>query len=259
MTLIAMAVYSTSENEKDDCLEQTLQSLKQSVDFGRHRLMLSVNSLTSATEDIINEYEGVINKVIYNSTNIGTAEAINKAWAHRAAGENAVKMDDDVVIVNNTTWVDEMDEAIKRAPGIGVIGLKRKDLIQNPWHPDPHYKSEMVMLSHKLGERWIVVERTADIIGTCTMYSSALLDKIGYLKQLGLYGYDDNISCHRAHLAGFYNCFLNHIEIEHVDKGGNDYAEWKHSHSGEFTPLFVDYVHGLISGKNSIYYNPFVK
>jgi len=261
MALIAMAVYSTDENKKDDCLSRTMQSLYDTVDFKKHRLILSVNAFTSRTMNgiIRDHYErGIIEKVIYNDTNIGTAEAINKVWQHRKPGEHVIKMDDDVVI-HQPGWVDLMEEAISRDPKIGIIGLKRKDLIQTTWHPDPQYKSELKMLPHKPGEKWITVEKTADIMGTCTMYNNALLDKIGYLKQLGLYGYDDNIACHRSHLAGFYNCFLNHIEIDHIDPGDTPYQAWKHKHSGESTEAYIKYIHAMVAGTESIYYNPFEK
>ena len=80
MSIIAMAVYSTPENQKDQYLDKTLQSLMDSVDFTKHRLMLSVNAYTPITQLIFKKYKDIITEVIYNDTNIGTAEAINKIW-----------------------------------------------------------------------------------------------------------------------------------------------------------------------------------
>ena len=198
----------------------------------------------------------IISKVIYNDENIGTAEAINKIWRLREPGEAAIKMDDDVVIYKDG-WVDLMEEAIGKDSKIGIIGLKRRDLIQTTWHDDPHFRSELVMLPHIPGDRWTYVERTGDIMGTCAMYSPALLDKIGYLKQIKKYGYDDNIACHRSHLAGFYNCFLIGVDIEHVDTGGTPYQTWKQRHSEECTAEYIRFIHAMIDGKEPIYYNPF--
>jgi len=51
-----MAVYSTVENKKDECLAKTLESLRGSVDFTKHRLMLSVNAYTFETEMLFIKY-----------------------------------------------------------------------------------------------------------------------------------------------------------------------------------------------------------
>lgn len=258
MALIGMAVYSTEENKKDDCLQKTLSSLQATVDFTRHRLMVSVNAFTDQTLRIITAFanKGVISGIIQNGENLGTAEAINKIWKNRLPGEHAIKMDDDVVIHENG-WVDLMEESIRRDPKIGIIGLKRKDLIQTPWHPDENFRSKLKLLPHSAGERWITVEESSDIMGTCTMYNSFLLDKIGYLFQIEKYGYDDNIACHRSHIAGHYNCFLNHIDIDHIDPGDTPYQDWKHKHSGECTQRYISLIHDMVSGVKPIYYNPF--
>jgi GT2 family glycosyltransferase len=257
MSLIGMACYSTHENQKDKCLAQTLASLNDTVDFSKHRLMLSVNAATEETHHIMRMYNHIIEKIFINESNLGTAEGINLIWREREPDEHAIKMDDDIVI-HQSGWIDLMEEAIARDSKIGIIGLKRRDLVQTTWHPDPHYRSQLVMLPHEPGQKWIHVERTDDIIGSCTMYNSELLKHIGYLRQIRQYGYDDNIACHRSHLAGFYNCFLNGIDIEHVDEGATDYQTWKHKHSAECTAPFIQLIKDFISGKESIYYNPFV-
>ena len=262
MALIAMAVYSSKENKKDECLERTLGSLSKTVDFSKHQLVLSINGRTEETDNIISYYQtdtisrGIISEVIYNDSNLGTAEAVNKVIRLRKQNQHVIKMDDDVVI-HQDGWVDEMEEAIRRDNKIGIIGLKRRDLIQTTWHPDPHFRSVLKMLPHEPGQKWLHVEETGDVMGTCTMYNPALLDKIGYLRQIKKYGYDDNIACHRSHLAGFYNCFLTGIDIEHIDNGGTPYQDWKQKHSGECTQDFIKLVHDMIAGKESIYYNPF--
>jgi len=256
MALIGMAVYSTEENKKDECLERTLESLYRTVDFTKHRLMLSVNAATEKTRDIIVDFGGMIEKVFHNGENLGTAEAINKVIHERRPGENVVKIDDDVLI-HQSEWVDLMDEAIQRDNKLGICGLKRKDLIQCPTHPDPTYRSEFILLPHNPGEKWIIIERTEDIIGTATMFNSLLLDKVGYSRQPGCYGFEDNLLCHRSHLAGFYNCFLPHIEIDHIDPGGGEYEAFKKRTSGEKFAEYHKLVHDMIAGRESIYYNPF--
>jgi len=258
MALIAMAVYSTDSNRKDEYLLKTLASIAATVDFKRHRLMLSINGGTPQTQNIVHAWlnKGPVSEIIWNADNLGTAGAINKIIAKRDAGEHVIKIDDDVVI-HNPGWADQMEEAISIDPLIGIIGLKRKDLIQSPWHPDPQYRSELVLLPHAPGHRWITIERTPDIIGTCTMFNSLLLDKIGYSRQPGKYGFEDNLMCHRSHLAGFYNCFLNHIDIDHIDEGAEEYSEWKAKHSSKLFPEYHRLVHAMIKGEEPIYYNPY--
>jgi GT2 family glycosyltransferase len=249
MALIAMSVYCTDENKKDDCLELALYSIEKTLDFSKHHIMFSVNGWTSRTLKLLRGYE-----VIINDTNIGTAKAINKVWAKREPGENVIKMDDDVVI-HSEGWVDEMEEAIRRDPLIGQVGLKRKDCWENPKHTNTDYKSELIMLPHVLGERWQIVERVKHVIGTCVMHSSALIDKVGYLYQPGLYAYDDVIMSHRSEIAGFYNCFIPHINIDHIDEGATPYQSWKEKYAGEHTQEVINLVHEMWNGTKPIYYD----
>lgn len=256
MALIGMAVYSTEENKKDECLEKTLSSLFHTVDFTKHRLQLSVNARTKRTGEIIEKYESIIDLCYINPTNLGTAEAINKIWKQRRKGEHCIKMDDDVFI-HQAGWVDLMEEAIQREPKIGIIGLKRKDCCESPWHPDPQYKSELLMVNQVAGQKWIVVERVHHVMGTCQIYSSALLDKIGYLYQPNLYGFDDVLASYRSEVSGFTNVHLPQIEIDHIDEGNTPYQGWKERHAGEQFPVVNQLVNDYISGVKSVYYNPF--
>lgn len=227
-----MAVYCTAENKKDALLRKTLESLSKTVNFINHDFMISVNAMTKETEQTLFEYDEMIDNIIVNDCNIGTAKAINKIWKLRAPGQHCVKMDDDVII-NHVNWADEMEEAIKRQKQIGIIGLKRKDLIECTTHPDQNYRSVLYQLPHNPGERWIVVEIARGIMGTCQMVNSDLIDRIGYLWQPTLYGFDDSMYSCRSHQAGFINCFLPHINIDHIDPGGTGYQSWKERHAGE--------------------------
>ena len=251
-----MVVYVTEDNNKADAFAQAINSLLLSVDWRKHKIILSINGCTEQAQHQIDIYHHIFHKIIYNEGNIGTAAALNKIIALRQPGEHVIKKDDDIYVYD-AGWVEQMEEAIARDPQIGIIGLKRKDLIQSPYHPDPNYRSDFVSLPHEPGQRWITVERTNDVIGSCTMFNSALLDKIGYSRQPGKYGFEDSLMCHRSHLAGFYNCFLPHIEIDHEDPGGTDYQTWKEKHSGEMFGEYHKLVHAMIQGIEPIYYNPY--
>ena len=257
MALIAMAVYSTPENGKDEYLEKTLESLSRTVDFTKHRLILSVNASTAKTATILEKYQDIL-KVIFNFKNLGTAEAINLGWKTQLPGENLIKMDDDVVI-HSEGWVDRMEEAIARDPSIGQCGLKRRDCWESVTHKDEFYRSKLIQLPHAPGEKWIVVEEVHHVMGTCVMHSAALLNKVGYLYQPKLYGFDDSFMSFRSRLAGFKNVFLTSVDIEHIDRGDNGFQKWKEHHAGTCWEEYHTTLRDYQSGKKSIYYNPFQK
>lgn len=260
-----MAVYDTVENKRTELTRRTIECLLKTVDFSKHTLIISDNGSCEDTQELYRELWTKYGTtppfstkllLIFNNENLGTAGAINKAWKQRHAGENCIKMDNDVVIHHNG-WVDEMEAAIARDPSIGQVGLKRKDCWENPSHADPFYISELKMLPHKAGEAWIIVEEVNHVMGTCVMHSSALLDKVGYLYQPKLYGFDDSFMSLRSKLAGFKNIFLPHINIDHIDTEPTEYQKWKEAHANscwvEYHKMHKEYR----EGKTSIYYNPF--
>lgn len=255
MALIAMAVYDTEENKRTGLTAETLDCLMRTVDFNKHTLIVIDNNSCRETKRLLFEQveDCHKNKVITLPENIGTARAINHAWKLRHPGEHCIKMDNDIVI-NSPGWVDELEEAIRRDPAIGQVGLKRKDCWETPWHEHPDWRSELHMLPHIPGEPWLIVEKVKHVIGSCVMHNAALLDKVGYLYQPSLYGYDDVIMSHRTHLAGFYSCFLPHINIDHIDPGDTPYQSWKERHSGEQTQGVIDLVHEMYNGTKPIYY-----
>lgn len=251
-----MAVHDTEENGRSEFTRMTLDSLMITVDWNKNRLIVINNNSYGITKELISD------RVRYNNSgnlitlpeNIGTARAINIGIKQRKPGEHVIKIDNDVVI-DREGWVEQLEEAVAREPKIGQIGLKRKDCWETTWHENPGNRSELIMLPHEPGQRWILVERVKHVIGTCVLHSSALLDKVGYLYQPGLYGYDDTLMSARANVAGFMTCFLSHIEIDHIDPGGTEYIDWKHrealAHQAGVHQLMQDY----ISGAKSIYYD----
>lgn len=263
MALIAMAIFDTPENGRDWMTEATFQSLADTVDFSRHRLICVVNAATERTISAIADMGGRLDsdrfEVIYWATNLGTARAVNRAWLLREPGENCIKMDNDVVInypLSNHDWVDIMEDAIRRDPQIGIIGLKRKDCIEDPEHENEFYRSVIKRLPHQPGERYIIVEQVNHVMGTCQMYSSALLDKIGYLYQPGLYGWDDVLAAVRCKVAGLYSCFLPCIDIDHIDPGTTDYQPWKEQVAWADNPERIWLEAGYKSGTIPIWYGP---
>jgi GT2 family glycosyltransferase len=248
MALIAMAVHDTEENKRSKYTKHTLESLYNTVDFKYHRLIIVDNNSCVETKNIISEFLTYTNTnidVIENTENVGTAKAINQAWAVRQPGETLIKMDNDCVI-NHFEWVEDMEIAMLKG-GYGIMGLKRKDLLQSPTAEDI-WKTTLKMIPHEKGEPWYVVEESEDIMGTCTMFHPTLTDKMGGLMQSGLYGFDDTLACIRAKLLGYKLAFLPHIDIDHIDEGGDAYTEWKRKYAGDRMKEFYEIKQGLING-----------
>jgi GT2 family glycosyltransferase len=248
MALIAMAVHDTEENGRSKYTKSTLDSLYNTVDFETHRLIIVDNNSCIETKNIISEFLTYTNRnvdVITNTENVGTAKAINQAWAMRQPGETLVKMDNDCVI-NHFGWIEDMEIAMLKG-GYGIMGLKRKDLLQSPT-ADDIWKTTLKMIPHEKGEPWYIVEESEDIMGTCTMFHPTLTDKMGGLMQSGLYGFDDTLACIRAKLLGYKLAFLPHIDIDHIDEGGDAYTEWKRKYAGDRMKEFYEIKQGLING-----------
>ena len=243
MALIAMAVYDTVVNERSKYTWRTLESLMD-TSGSNNRIIVIDNNSCDKTKEILKDYKKYIT-IITNTENVGTAKAINQAWAYRKPNEVVIKMDNDVVI-NNYGWVEEMELAMKLG-NYGIMGLKRKDLMQSPTSQSI-WKTELKMLPHEKGDNWVVVEESEDIMGTCTMFHPSLTDKMGGLMQAGVYGFDDTLACIRAKLLGDKLAFLPHIDIDHIDKGGDAYTEWKRKYAGEKMEEFYKIKEGLING-----------
>jgi len=257
MALITMAVYDTESNERTDCTRRTLASLLETVEFSNHRMHIVNNASHEESRDLIQRFaENVGNDrviVTHLDENVGCAKGVNIGLSTRHENEHCIKMDNDVVI-HQAGWADQLEEAVNRDPGIGILGLKRKDLMEHPTHEDSQFKSELVMLPKEPWQTWIVVERVKHVVGTCQLFNHRLLDRIGYLNSPGPYGYDDSLVCVRCEVAGFSCCFMPHIEIDHLDEGSEQYSRWKWHYvvtcDGEFNRL----VDGYRDGSIDIYY-----
>jgi glycosyltransferase involved in cell wall biosynthesis len=264
MALIAMAVYDTEENGRSEYTERTLLGLTyiNNIDWNKHRLFIVNNNSCKKTYDFLMKWKEESDyfaniTIIHLPENIGTAKAINTAWKHRKPGEHLVKMDNDVLVFNYK-WVDVMEEVLnigdRLTPQIGILGLKRKDLIESPYRTDG-YQSQLMQIPHNTGERWHTVEIVNHCMGTCQMYHHKLIDKIGGLEQLGgIYGLDDTIASAKSQIAGFCNAFLNHIEIDHIDTGENtEYLKFK----ADYVSTKFDELHQLIddykTGKRDLF------
>lgn len=266
-TTICMAVYSTKDNGRMEYTKFTLEMLLRTVDFNKHSLIVSDNG---SCKEMIKWYENEFTEMVknssrlplkilflYNKRNLGTAGAINKAIRYArdkyGKGQYIVKADDDIDIIK-IGWVDEMEEYMRRDPAIGILGLKRFDLLQSPDNKD--WPSKLYMLPRNHGDSWLIGEQADDIIGTCTMLNPKLLDKVGYYEQPGIYGYDDGIICVKSKVLGFKNVFATPIPIRTIDTGDNAFTETKRQWAGEDMPKYFAIRDALLAGTRDVYYEP---
>lgn len=223
-----MVVFDTVENDRTKYTRAALESLTHTVDTTKHRIVIVDNASCEETAYIIDQYADFYNgKAIHLEKNVGTAEGWNKAVRLRNPGEHVIKIDNDIVINGCTNWVDQLEEVVRIDPTIGQVGLKRKDCSETTTNKNPFYRSVIRQLPHEPGARWVIVESQFHVMGSCVLHSSALLDKIGFMYQIGLYGFDDSFMSARARKAGFDTCMLPHIDIDHIDGGDNPYTQHK--------------------------------
>lgn len=268
MALVAMAVFDNEENGRSKYTKATLNNFYSTVDWSKHRLIISDNGSCQETLDLYeffksrySEYFPKENfKIIYNGRNIGTANAINKCWKYRKEGEHAGKFDNDIVVYKNG-WLDEMEDCLNIQRKLGIICLKRRDLNECTTGKG-NENTVLWQLPHKKGEKWYVIEQFHSPIGTAQLYSSLLLDKMGYLIQPATYGFDDTLSSIRSIKAGFANCYLTGCDIDHIDTGVSEggvqteFIKWKQHEAGKRMPEFEKMAKEFLDGTRPIFFEP---
>lgn len=258
MSLIAMAAYCTESNGRAKYLKQALQSIKDTVNLDKHDFYVVDNNCCKEAIAILQDFYEVMRfKWIHNTTNEGTAKAINAAWKERKQGQHCIKIDDDMVVHCND-WVEQLEEVVERDNTIGQVGLKRVDVWESVNQEREFFRTTLYQLPHELGQRWVVVEIANHIIGSCVLHSSLLLDKIGYMIQPTTYGLDDTLTSIRSKLAGFKNVFLPHIVVEHLE--GTPVADWQKEKEKAASEGWNEYVRlgtGYTNGSIPVYYNPY--
>jgi len=225
--LLAMCAYCTPENGKEKYLIQTLESLRATVNFDKHRLIVINNGMD--VECLHQDWF----KLLEPGKNLGTAEGINLALRERENGEPFVKTDDDVEWLSSD-WVDDMVRVLCEHPEIGILGLKRDDVY-----------GELIEDGELL---W-----NGDIMGTCTMFQPEMLERVGAMVQFSTYGYDDCIMSVRSEAAGFKNAFMKNIRIVNLDEGGTEFTEWKKREAGLYMTEASIYMDKIRNGEIDYY------
>lgn len=263
---IVITVYALEGSPKIDYAKQTLINVLHNTNLIENQLFISDNGSCEEMQNFYKFYERIFEykfpienlTISLNGKNLGTSGGLNLGIKDRLPNQYVIKRDDDT-IVNDYDWVEKMEECFRRFDNLGILGLKRNDLIQHPDHENPSYRTVIKYLNHNRGDSWIPIEICEDILGTCTMFSPALLDKLGYGFQPSNYGFDDVLWSLRSKIGGFVNAFLPTIPIEHIDTGDGEFVMWKQKHAGEIMREFNEIAQDYKSGVRDIYYNPFEK
>ena len=255
--LIVMPVWDTKKNGRGRFTEKSIDALMRSI-TDNDRVVISDNGSCIETHKMYKKFkEKYYNfSVIYNWKNLGIAGGVNQGW-HQAVPEEIVcKIDNDCVI-NTQRWTEKVAFVFERMPKVGILGLKRKDLPEQPDAQNPAYRTKLHVVDHELGEPWLVIEEAKHIMGTCYCFSPQLRQQIGYLQQPGtVYGFDDAMAAYRARHAGFIACFLHGIDIDHIDPGGDPiYDAWKRKEAGVGLKRFQKWMADVSADRVPIYYD----
>jgi len=259
MALVIMAVQDTYENNRTWCTESTLISLRTTVDWQKHRLIIIDNNSCDITASLL--ALDPFYELITLPENVGQARALNKGLLKREPGELVVRLDNDIVVYQED-WIEDMEYVLEKDPKIGVVALKRKNAWEHPAHPDTSFRSSLEMLPHNSGDRWMVVEVAGSVLGTCQALRPELLDKIGFFYQMGgLWGFIDPIVCAKAHVLGYKTVFLPHVHIDYLDEDLDSteekgpYQAWKERQAAKNFPAFEREKQRILGG-DSMYHGP---
>lgn len=261
---IIITVYAPTDSPKIGYAQRTLDNVLSHTDFVNNELFISDNG---SCQEMLNYYAYFKEQfelswnpenltVCLNGKNLGTSGGVNMGIRGRKPNQFVIKRDDDTII-EDYNWVERMEECYNRFDNLGILGLKRNDLIQHPDHETEDYRTVIKYLKHERGDTWIPIELCKDIIGTCTMFSPQLLDRLGYSIQPSEYGFDDVLWSVRSSMAGFVNAFLPSIGIEHIDTGIGEFVLWKQRHAGEIMGEFSEMAQDYKIGVRDVYHNPY--
>lgn len=271
MALVAVPVWNTVENDRLPLVRETLRSLADTVDWKRHTCVVIDDN--SSCPHTLGMYETMLRHhlpftLICNEENVGTARSVNRGWRLRKPGVHATKVDSDLTFPESG-WLDKLEECLDRdqaayeaegnagRPRLGIVGLKRRDLDESPNLPQGHWaKSYLHMLPHEKGQRWLAVEAVMHLMSYCALHSSHLLDRVGYLVQMGKYAFDDSLMVVRARKAGFYSAFLANVDVLHPDPGSTPYQSWKEQYAGERMYTYNRLAEEYLSGQRDIFHGP---
>ena len=254
-------------------VRQSLESWLETIPASLIDWWIVDNASTDGTSEWVQEF--ALNHphvhAILLSRNLGTAMALNLAWAEASPGQHLGKADSDIVI-HTPGFMERILASLSVLPDLGIVGLRRKDLIERPDHPDPFYRSQYLKL--EFDNETILLELVSHVIGAFTIYNSRAIPRFGYLYQLQderwpdpAYGYDDALACFRMSALGFRCGFLRgwddvEVDIDHIDPGetpddewNSEYTRWKRQEAAKWMPRYRELARQYLAGERDPHYD----
>jgi len=138
--------------------------------------------------------------------NFGCPKALNAIlWARRKPGQHFIKVDNDVELIT-PHWVRQLCAFLDDHPDVAMA---------SPWYREMGDAPGRVVRTFP---GWIEV---FPVVGHTVIHQGRFLDETGYFDVLGpdhLYGFEDNLMCHRAGAAGLKCAVVRGVELKNLQR-----------------------------------------
>ena len=242
----------TSYN-RANLLAQTIEALEITTCGEEYELVIVDNASTDHSANWLNSWYDRLSPlrqgktVLYQKTNTGCPRALNLILAYRKMGQPFVKLDNDVEI-ETPGWIGVVADFARRHIDAAMIGAWY-DGVLGPG--DCRKKGE-------IDDAYVV-----DLLpGHFVWHGGSFMDRAGYFDVLSaqhLYGFEDWIMCHKAHLLGGTVYVLKGVQMRNLQThkayapiGDQD----KDSHVEAMRPAFLQRLAALREGRSDPYTPP---
>jgi GT2 family glycosyltransferase len=173
-------------------------------------------------------------RVVWNAENLGFAHGCNQGIA-AARGSYVVLLNNDVVVTEG--WLDDLLDAHRRNPGIGVTAPRSNRIAGNQLVADATYGDLDAMHRFAAGRRAAFRKAgyfTDRAIGFCLCIDRRVIDEIGGIdERYGIGNFEDDDFCIRVRAAGYaiYVCddvFIHHFGSISFQANSVDYRATMH-------------------------------
>ena len=187
--------------------------------------------------------------------NIGCPRALNLALRDRQPGQHLVKMDNDVRI-ETENWLPRMLLFLKDCEEAGAfVGMAA-----------PAYE-EMGRYERVLSEQTFVGASNTEwavrwmnfIPGHLVLYTSTLMGLAGFFDVLGddhLYGFEDNIMCHKANVLRMRLAGVGNVRCTMLQRASALGGEAREEHVAHFRPMYRQRVQALVEQGGNLFTGP---
>ncbi len=231
--------------------QQTLEAVVARTDLGRVDLHVVDNGSTDGTAAWLTQWardlEADVGLTLL-ADNIGCPRALNLVMERFCRpGQHVVKLDNDVII-QSPSWHDAFEAFLADyGDRVGMLGA---------WYPE--VEDEQRVVKEAQHGRWKTLQMSF-LAGHFVWYTARLLDIVGYFDVLGpghVYGFEDNIMCHKANLLGLPIIVLRGVQCEMIQRASSLGGDARSEHVAHFRAEYNRRVSAFTNGGSSIYTGP---